>query len=41
MRKIQERLKKFEIQPMGLLEARANGKSNGKGGGDEEDLPKQ
>jgi hypothetical protein len=38
MKKIQKRLKKFEIQPMGILEARANGKSNGKGGGDEEDL---
>ena len=31
MRKIQERLKKFEIQPMSLLDGRANGKNNGKG----------
>ena len=38
MRKIQKRLKKLKIQPMGLLEARANGKSNDKGGGDGEDL---
>ena len=38
MRKIQKRLKKFEIQPMGLLGARVNGKSNDKGGGTEEDL---
>ena len=35
MRNIQKRLKKFKVQPMGLLEARANGKSNDKGGGED------
>jgi very-short-patch-repair endonuclease len=36
MRKIQKSLKKFEIQPLGLFES--NGKNNGKGAKDEEDL---
>ena len=38
MRKIQKRLKKFEIEPMGLFDGRSNGKNNGEGGNDEEDL---
>ena len=38
MRKIRKSLKKFEIQPMDPLDARSNGKNNGKGGKDEEDL---
>jgi hypothetical protein len=38
MRKIEKRLKKFEIQPGGLFDGRSNGKNNGKGGKDEEDL---
>ena len=36
MRKIQKSLKKFEIQPMGLFES--NGKNDGNGAKDEEDL---
>ena len=38
MRKIQKRLKKFEIEPMGRFDSRSNGKNNGKGGNDDEDL---
>ena len=38
MRKIKKRLKKFEIQPLGLFARGSNGKDNGKGGKDEEDL---